>query len=991
MAVALVTTGTASGTAAPGTVATVTKPAGVASGHYLLFAVSLYPGYGTLTPPAGCTEIGTEIVDDSGGLMNLRVFAKFAGGSEPSAYTFTVTSSSWIGVEMCAFSGVNTTTPVPSTAIGVNGFTTSVTFPGVTVANANGAVVLLFSTPSGSSPVTFPAGYTERFPASRWPVWADRLNPPTGATGALSATASADGRGPTRTLYLADASVVVAPANSSLPTLTGTAGEGNVLTGGLGTWTGSPTSWSYEFRFVVDAGEPTSGATTTAGGTTYKTIPGTNGTTSSSGFTPTYTMGPQDAGRAIFLHVSAINAGGSASADSAPKLYQTSKLPWKTLGNPFLTPLPASPPISAQLTTALRNQLDTWYANGKKWWMQGGAYGPAYSGHLIVVDSSMPRTPFTLIGRGGGAAGDITGPKAPQVKNGDAVTHLAWTMGAKTLADMGLSGASGPGIPTPPGGFQITGPVSNPAIGRYGDNHFTVFVKDTFELFELWASSQVTADSPIQWGLTAAQSIHPDYPMGSWIYGWGGYIRDVRESPGYWTDKKDVDGNNEYATWGARATSIPFFQSIMQTREMVTDGVIGHGLGVITPGSNGSWVWPAQRADVGEGGALPQGLRWQLDPTIDVDALPSLGDANSNALRKLIFDVAQEFGLLTSDSTGSDIIMQMEAMGGAWPTIPFVFNVGNVSFQDVMRSVPTSAWSAIDPSYRPAGAPAVPKLSDLRAASSWTTYGGGGTILGQEFRFPITGYGGMYSADGFTRNLIGDRTFIRLRQFAGNQGLYWYLAPSVNSNGIGFQVTATQVIAHLVDQYGGAIGSPVAVAHPVAQPYLAFREAAGTLYWETSPGGAGDPTTWTWTQVRAAAVPAWDPSALQMTFYLQGTDTTNTAVFDSLNTPPPAGAAPAVTTAPAVTPTVAQVDTVLTSSTGAWSGSPTIFSYQWRRGASNIPGATSSSYKLVADDVAQPITCSVLATNAFGSTPAQSNVVTPSAAGTDWIVGAVMF
>jgi surface protein len=66
---------------------------------------------------------------------------------------------------------------------------------------------------------------------------------------------------------------------------------------------------------------------------------------------------------------------------------------------------------------------------------------------------------------------------------------------------------------------------------------------------------------------------------------------------------------------------------------------------------------------------------------------------------------------------------------------------------------------------------------------------------------------------------------------------------------------------------------------------------------------------------------------------------------------------------------------VLTSTTGTWTYT-ILFSYQWNRNFSPIPSATTSSYTLVQADSAAAITCVVTATDASGSTPATSNIIT---------------
>ena len=66
---------------------------------------------------------------------------------------------------------------------------------------------------------------------------------------------------------------------------------------------------------------------------------------------------------------------------------------------------------------------------------------------------------------------------------------------------------------------------------------------------------------------------------------------------------------------------------------------------------------------------------------------------------------------------------------------------------------------------------------------------------------------------------------------------------------------------------------------------------------------------------------------------------------------------------------------LLTTTDGTWTGTPTSFSYQWKRGVTNI-GTNANTYTLVSADAGTNITCVVTATNATGSTPATSNVVT---------------
>ena len=86
------------------------------------------------------------------------------------------------------------------------------------------------------------------------------------------------------------------------------------------------------------------------------------------------------------------------------------------------------------------------------------------------------------------------------------------------------------------------------------------------------------------------------------------------------------------------------------------------------------------------------------------------------------------------------------------------------------------------------------------------------------------------------------------------------------------------------------------------------------------------------------------------------------------NAPPVLSASPTITG----TPTVGQT---LTCSQGVWFNSPTSYTYQWKRDGTVISGATSATYVVVSADLGHALTCTVTATNAFGSTPATSNSV----------------
>lgn len=85
---------------------------------------------------------------------------------------------------------------------------------------------------------------------------------------------------------------------------------------------------------------------------------------------------------------------------------------------------------------------------------------------------------------------------------------------------------------------------------------------------------------------------------------------------------------------------------------------------------------------------------------------------------------------------------------------------------------------------------------------------------------------------------------------------------------------------------------------------------------------------------------------------------------------------PINTAAPTVSGSTTQGNTLSTTN-GSWNSNlaynPASYSYQWRRGSSDISGATSSTYTTVVADVGNAVSCRVTATNNRGTTPVVSS------------------
>lgn len=88
------------------------------------------------------------------------------------------------------------------------------------------------------------------------------------------------------------------------------------------------------------------------------------------------------------------------------------------------------------------------------------------------------------------------------------------------------------------------------------------------------------------------------------------------------------------------------------------------------------------------------------------------------------------------------------------------------------------------------------------------------------------------------------------------------------------------------------------------------------------------------------------------------------------------GAKPSNTTTPVITGS-GVLGMQLTCSQGAWSNTPTAYSYQWKRDGTNV--STGAHYLVTTADVGHVLSCVVSASNKYGSTTSTaSNTVTPT-------------
>jgi MSHA biogenesis protein MshQ len=140
----------------------VTVPAAVLAGDFLLFVGSNSPGTGG-AQPSGWTYLANNITssNDLGYSLWWRIAT---AGDAGTVYTWTVTGSSVVGGAMTAFRGVDNTNPIVTSNTQANSSnSTSRTAPSLTSA-ANSVIVALFSASNGSADTpSTPSGMTKIF------------------------------------------------------------------------------------------------------------------------------------------------------------------------------------------------------------------------------------------------------------------------------------------------------------------------------------------------------------------------------------------------------------------------------------------------------------------------------------------------------------------------------------------------------------------------------------------------------------------------------------------------------------------------------------------------------------------------------------------------------------------------------------------------------------------------------------------------------------
>jgi hypothetical protein len=130
-----------------------------------------------------------------------------------------------------------------------------------------------------------------------------------------------------------------------------------------------------------------------------------------------------------------------------------------------------------------------------------------------------------------------------------------------------------------------------------------------------------------------------------WHAQWGGAMRHVSSSPGYFTPSSWPGARSN---WGATATSLPLVGGLVTLADLKR-GSIDHALALGFPLTQaGVFRFPAQRTDGKSRGvdAVPEGTRFRLDPQLNLSSL------DLPPLTAMIARAAQRYGIIVRDTSG---------------------------------------------------------------------------------------------------------------------------------------------------------------------------------------------------------------------------------------------------------------------------------------------------------------------------------------------------
>jgi hypothetical protein len=303
---------------------TLGRPSGVTSADVLLAVVAVRSTESrTVQPPSGWRLVRADECRLHGDHLTQAIFVRTASGSEPGSYTFGLGGTSGAAGSVLGYSGADASSPVSAHSGDGRRKSEWLRAPSVSVGDANTRLVGAYAH-NGASSFDTPGSMTNVVRAvTGEPAVTSAVADEAVATTGASSDRAVRLQGDQSSMCTVGQLVALRPGGGSgsvppppppppppapspggapqpvqQPSVTGTATVGQTLTGNGGTWTNSPTGYSYAWRRCNTSGADCS----TVGGATART----------------YVLSSADVGRAMRFVATATNAAGSTSASSAP-------------------------------------------------------------------------------------------------------------------------------------------------------------------------------------------------------------------------------------------------------------------------------------------------------------------------------------------------------------------------------------------------------------------------------------------------------------------------------------------------------------------------------------------------------------------------------------------------------------------------------------------------------------------------------------------------
>jgi hypothetical protein len=181
-----------------------------------------------------------------------------------------------------------------------------------------------------------------------------------------------------------------------------------------------------------------------------------------------------------------------------------------------------------------------------------------------------------------------------------------------------------------------------------------------------------------------------------WHARYGGRIVGMSKNPGHFTSVRGTGGQAlEQPWWGATATSLPLVGGLV-TFEDLARGRIDHALSFAVPRvRRGVMAAPAQRSDgrYGGGYTVPEGARFRIDPSVNLDAL------HLSPFGLMLAKAAQRYGMIVRDG-GSRVAIYAQSPLPGEPN-PYPALLGRDRPDEVLHDFPWSKLRLMRMDLRP--------------------------------------------------------------------------------------------------------------------------------------------------------------------------------------------------------------------------------------------------------------------------------------------------